>query len=52
MDKKMRSQIGKPLKKAQGLVKKALTSEKKLADYDEKVRDPLVAKAKKMKGKC
>jgi hypothetical protein len=47
MDKKMRKQIGKPLKKADSLVKKALKSEQKLADYDEKVRDPLIAKCKK-----
>lgn len=52
MDKKMRREVGKPLKKAETLVKKAEKSNAKLADYDEKVRDPLIAKAKKMKGKC
>lgn len=53
MDKKLRKQVGKPLKKAETLVKKAEKSNAKLADYDEKVRDPLIAKARKMKkGKC
>ena len=53
MDKKMRKEVGKPLKKAETLVKKAEKSNAKLADYDEKVRDPIIAKAKKMKkGKC
>lgn len=50
MDKKMRKLVGKPLKKAEKLVKKAEKSNAKLADYDEKVRDPIIAKAKK--GKC
>ena len=47
MDKKMRKQVGKPLKKAETLVKKAERNNEKLADYDEKVRDPLIAKCKK-----
>lgn len=54
MDEKMRKLVGKPLKmaeklgkKAGNLVKKAEKSNSKLADYDEKVRDPLIAKAKK-----
>jgi hypothetical protein len=50
MDKKMRREVGKPLKKAEKLVKKAEKSNAKLANYDEKVRDPIIAKAKK--GKC
>ena len=54
MDKKMRSQVGKPLKKAEALVKKAEKSNAKLADFDEKVRDPQIKayKAMKKKGKC
>jgi len=52
MDKKMRSQIGKPLKKAVGLVQRAKTATTKLANYDEHVRDPIIAKYKKMQGKC
>lgn len=51
MDKKMRKQVGKPLKKAETLVKKAEKNNAKLADYDEKFRDPIIAKAKKMKKK-
>ena len=49
MDKAMRKQVGKPLKKAEKLVKKAEKSNAKLANYDEKVRDPMIAKIKKMK---
>jgi len=49
MDKKMRKEIGKPLKKASSLVKKAVKSEEKLANYDERVRDPMIKKYKKMK---
>ena len=49
MDKAMRKQVGKPLKKAEKLVKKAEKSNAKLANYDEKVRDPMIAKFKKMK---
>ena len=51
MDKKMRKQVGKPLKKAEKLVHKAERANAKLADYDEKVRDPMIAKYKKLKGK-
>jgi hypothetical protein len=47
MDKKMRKQVGKPLKKAEKLVIKAERNNAKLADYDEKKRDPIIAKAKK-----
>ena len=52
MDKKMRSQVSKPIRKAEKILKKAERSNDKLADYDEKVRDPIIDKAKKMKGKC
>lgn len=47
----MRKQVGVPLKKAESLVKKAKNNNAKLADYDEKVRDPEIAKYKKMKNK-
>jgi len=49
----MRKQIGRPLKKAETLVKRAEKANAKLADYDERVRDPMIDKYKKMKkGKC
>lgn len=51
MDKKMRKQIGKPLKKAESLVKKAEKSTARLANYDQRVRDPMIEKYKKMKKK-
>lgn len=51
MDIKMRKQVGKPLKKAEKLVHRAERANAKLADYDEKVRDPMIAKYKKMKKK-
>lgn len=41
--------MGKPLKKAETLVKKAEKNNAKLADYDEKVRDPEIAAYKKIK---
>lgn len=47
----MRKQVGKPLKKAETLVKRAEKNNAKLADYDEKVRDPIIDKYKKMKKK-
>ena len=46
----MRSQVSKPIRKAEKILKKAEKSNNKLADYDERVRDPLIEKAKK--GKC
>lgn len=51
MDKKMRKQVTKPIRKAEKILKKAEKSNMKLANYDERVRDPLIAKAKKMKKK-
>lgn len=42
----MRKQIGKPLKKAESLVKKAEKSTARLANYDERVRDPMIKKYK------
>ena len=50
MDKKMR-RVSKDLRKGERIIEKAAKKNDKLADYDEKVRDPLIAKAKKMK-KC
>ena len=52
MDKKMRKQVGKPIKKAEKILKKAENANEKLADYDEKVRDPEIAEFKKMKKKA
>jgi len=51
MDKKMRSKVTKPIRKAEKILKKAEKSNMKLADYDEKVRDPEIKKYKKMKMK-
>jgi hypothetical protein len=46
MDRKMRKQVSRPIKKAEGILEKAYKSNQKLANYDEKVRDPIIAKAK------
>lgn len=43
----MRKEVTKPLKKAEKLVKKAETNNARLANYDEKYRDPIVDKSKK-----
>lgn len=43
----MRKEVGKPLKKAEKLVKKAEKNNSRLANYDEKVRDPIVDASKK-----
>jgi hypothetical protein len=51
MDKKMRKEVTKPIRKAEKILKKAEHSNMKLANYDEKVRDPEIAKYKKMKKK-
>lgn len=48
LDKEMRREVGKPLRKAEKLVKKAEKNNAKLANKDEKVRDPLIAKCKKV----
>lgn len=42
----MRKQVTKPIRKAETILKKAEKSNEKLANYDEKVRDPIIAKAK------
>jgi len=47
MDKAMRKQVSKPIKKAETILKKAEKNNARLADYDEKVRDPIIDKAKK-----
>lgn len=47
----MRKEVGRPIKKAETLLKKAEKSNAKLANYDEKYRDPIIEKAKKMKMK-
>lgn len=44
----MRKQVTKPIRKAEKILKKAEKSNEKLADYDERVRDPIIDKAKKM----
>lgn len=51
MDKKMRSEIRSPLKSAEKLVKKAEKNTTRLANYDEKIRDPVIKKAEKSMGK-
>lgn len=51
MDKKMRKEVTKPIRKAEKILKKAEKSNMKLADYDEKVRDPMIRDYKAMKGK-
>lgn len=43
----MRSQVSKPIKKAEKILNKAEKNNSRLADYDEKVRDPIIDKAKK-----
>lgn len=51
MDKKMRK-VTKKIRKAESTLKKAEKENMKLADYDERVRDPEIKKYKKMKKKC
>lgn len=48
MDKKMRSQVTKPIRKAEKILKKAEKSNVKLANFDEHERDPIIDKAKKL----
>lgn len=47
----MRKEVTKPLKKAEKLVKKAEKNNMRLANYDEKIRDPIVDKEVKRSGK-
>ena len=51
MDRKMRKLVSQPLRKAIGIEKKALKANEKLADFDEKVRDPQIKKLKKLEKK-
>jgi hypothetical protein len=51
MDRKMRKEVTQPIRKAEKILKKAEKSNMKLANYDERVRDPMIAKCKKMKGR-
>jgi Xaa-Pro aminopeptidase len=50
MDKKLRK-VTKKIRKAESVLKKAEKQNMKLADYDERVRDPMIAKYKKTIGK-
>lgn len=50
MDKKMRK-VSRQLRKGEKIIERAAKKNDKLADYDEKVRDPIMAKYKKMKKK-
>ena len=45
MDKKIRAEIGKPIKKAETILKKAEKNTASIADHDEKFRDPVYKKA-------
>jgi hypothetical protein len=51
MDKKMRKLVTKPIRKAEGILKKAERNNMRLANYDEKVRDPKIKKLKKLEKK-
>lgn len=48
MDKKMRK-VSRDLRKGERIIEKAAKRNDKLADFDEKFRDPIVEKYKKMK---
>lgn len=39
--------VSKDLRKGERIIEKAAKKNDRLADYDEKVRDPIIAKAKK-----
>lgn len=43
--------VSRQLRKGEKIIEKAAKKNDKLADYDEKVRDPIMAKYKKMKKK-
>ncbi len=43
----MRSEVTKPIRKAEKILKKAERNNMRLADYDEKVRDPIIEKSGK-----
>ena len=46
MDKKMRK-VTRKIRKAESTLKKAEKENEKLANYDERVRDPMIKKYKK-----
>lgn len=46
MDKKMRK-VTKKIRKAESVLKKAERENMKLANYDERVRDPMIHKCEK-----
>lgn len=48
MDKKMR-QVTKKIRNAESILKGAERENKRLADYDERVRDPMIKKCKNKK---
>jgi len=50
MDKKMRK-VTKKIRKAESTLKKAERENMRLADYDERVRDPMIEKYQKLKKK-
>jgi hypothetical protein len=50
MDKKMR-QVSKHLRHAQKIINDAVSQNMKLADFDERVRDPQIKKLKKLEKK-
>jgi hypothetical protein len=52
MDRKMRKQVTAPIRKAEKILKKAEKSNVRLANYDERVRDPEIDKYHKMKKGC
>ena len=43
--------VSKEIRKGEHLIERAAKKNDKLADYDEKVRDPLIAKCKGMHSK-
>lgn len=47
----MRRQVTKPIRKAEKILKKAEKSNMKLANYDERVRDPEIRKLHKLEKK-
>lgn len=47
----MRKEVTKPIRKAEKILKKAEKSNVRLADYDEKVRDPIIKRYEKKHGK-
>lgn len=50
MDKKMRK-VSRDIRKGERIIERAAKKNDRLADYDEKVRDPLIEKCKHSKKK-